>query len=223
MSDTRSAQEAKYTCPSCERDFDSDRGVKVHHTKEHGESLVKEETECDYCGTPFEFYPSNSKGIACGDCRLKAQADSNRGDESEKCANCGEEKHIQPWEREWKEKFFCDMDCKAEWQSENIKGEEHPTWEGGWSRYYGEDWHSQREKAWERDGYKCRICGAGEEELGRKPDVHHIISVRTYRDEYGDRNLAHHLNNLISLCPTHHQKVEQGTIDIPLTELVKNV
>jgi 5-methylcytosine-specific restriction endonuclease McrA len=34
--------------PNCEREFSTDRGMKVHHKKAHGESLVQ--NPCDHCG-----------------------------------------------------------------------------------------------------------------------------------------------------------------------------
>lgn len=209
-------------CPSCTRLFDSERGMKVHHAKEHGESLAKESTECDYCSTQFEYYPSNQKGIACSDCRGEAISDGKDLGETEKCEECNSEVPIEPWEREWKDMFFCDMDCKAEFQR-GKGGEGHPTWKGGYGNYYGPSWYEVREEVIDRDNSSCRICGKGEEEIGREPDVHHIVSVREYRNEYGDPDLANRPENLITLCPSHHHKVEKGDMNISVQEVASNV
>ncbi|WP_204960087.1 HNH endonuclease [Salinigranum salinum] len=57
------------------------------------------------------------------------------------------------------------------------------------------------------------ICGATREELGRNPDVHHIIPVRRYiESERFSREDAHFLENLVSLCSSCHRKAEFGKI-----------
>lgn len=189
-------------------------------------SLAKKRTKCEICEEGFEYYVSNrgENPRTCSyQCRSELMRQKPKKGDFENCKYCNDLVYVAPWEYEWKDTFFCDTDCKAEWQSENVKGDNHPSWKGGWEHYYGEDWNEQRKKAWERDDYQCRICGKSEEELGRKPDVHHIIPVRTYRNEYGDRNLAHSLDNLITLCSTHHHEVEQGSRKIPLLEISQNV
>ena len=87
------------------------------------------------------------------------------------------------------------------------KGEDHVRWKGGYGYYYGPNWWSQRRKAWQRDDFKCRVCGIDEEEMGRKPDVHHIKPKSEFDvdKEYEEMN---NLNNLICLCRTHHNKLD---------------
>lgn len=80
-------------------------------------------------------------------------------------------------------------------------------WSEGRDRYYGPSWREQREKAWERDNYSCRICGKVEQELGRKPHVHHIKPKREW-DVQREHEEMNSLNNLICLCPSHHSKLE---------------
>lgn len=43
------------SCPSCERDFDSIRGMRVHHTKVHNEKLGVRKGECGACGDEFKW------------------------------------------------------------------------------------------------------------------------------------------------------------------------
>lgn len=76
------------------------------------------------------------------------------------------------------DQVFCSIRCKAEWQSENLTGENSPTWKGGYETYYGPDFRQQRRKARKRDNYTCRRCGITEEELERQLDVHHIVPFR---------------------------------------------
>jgi len=212
-------------CPTCDREFSSDRGMKVHHAKAHGESLAKETSECEYCGSLFEYYTSQDRPFrACSDeCRGKSISEGKSLGETEECSYCNQTIPIEPHERELKNRFFCDMDCKAKWQTKNARGEDCPSWKGGWEKYYGEDWLTAREACRKRDHYQCRVCGKDERDIGRIPDVHHIVPVREYRDEYGDRNLANRMTNLITLCPKHHSGMETGEVRIPLTEVIQNV
>lgn len=75
---------------------------------------------------------------------------------------------------------------------------------------YGANWDKQRKKALNRDNKDCVVCGAGADELGRTPDVHHIRPRREYVDEQGnlDYEAANDLENLVTLCQAHHNKWE---------------
>lgn len=75
---------------------------------------------------------------------------------------------------------------------------------------YGPDWLRASEAARQRDGGRCRQCGAPERE-GRKHDVHHLRPFREFDYIPGqNRNdlLANALDNLITLCPTCHHRAE---------------
>jgi DEAD/DEAH box helicase domain-containing protein len=62
-----------------------------------------------------------------------------------------------------------------------------------------------------RDGYMCCVCGFTDGKL----HVHHIKPFHSFgyipnkNDNY---LLANELDNLITLCPSCHQKVEKGSI-----------
>ena len=87
------------------------------------------------------------------------------------------------------------------------RGEDHVRWKGGYGNYYGPNWWSQRKKAWQRDNFKCRVCDATEEKIGRKPDVHHIKPKYKFnvKKEYEKMN---DLKNLICLCQSHHIPID---------------
>ncbi|MGB5058023.1 MAG: DEAD/DEAH box helicase [Candidatus Promineifilaceae bacterium] len=86
---------------------------------------------------------------------------------------------------------------------------------------YGPNWQTQRQKALERDGYRCRMCGAaGKDPSGfPKPEgstmlhVHHIRPFREFsyvrgvNENYLDANK---LENLSTLCPSCHRQAEEG-------------
>lgn len=83
-------------------------------------------------------------------------------------------------------------------------GEDNPNWSGGYKKYYGRNWEEQREKAIERDGGKCHICGDPEIQ------VHHVHPFRTFGLENYEE--ANRLENLICLCQEHHSQWEGITL-----------
>jgi len=91
-------------------------------------------------------------------------------------------------------------------------GPENGNWKGGYEPYYGPDWRSQRRKALERDDCECQVCGRGEAEIGREPDVHHIRPFRKFGRV--DHEEANALDNLVTLCPEHHRQVEKGVVSL---------
>ncbi len=78
---------------------------------------------------------------------------------------------------------------------------------GNWSNDpndYGPDWPKIRDRVRARDGFRCQVCGTPEN--GRQHDVHHKIPFR----QFPSAEQAHRLDNLITLCPTHHRQAEQN-------------
>jgi DEAD/DEAH box helicase domain-containing protein len=69
---------------------------------------------------------------------------------------------------------------------------------------YGTDWQKIRLAVRKRDQFKCQVCGA--EESTREHDVHHKVPFRAFTSSAE----ANRLENLITLCRTCHQKVEQN-------------
>jgi DEAD/DEAH box helicase domain-containing protein len=67
---------------------------------------------------------------------------------------------------------------------------------------YGPGWDRQRELARSRDGYRCQVCGIVEND--RAHDVHHRTPFRAFESAFQ----ANQLENLITLCPACHQRVE---------------
>ncbi len=77
---------------------------------------------------------------------------------------------------------------------------------------YGPNWSAQRNVARDRDGYRCRNCGAPERDE-RQHDVHHLTPFRAFGYVPGVNDfykLANRLENLITLCPACHRRVERA-------------
>ncbi|HEX2696498.1 MAG TPA: DEAD/DEAH box helicase [Anaerolineales bacterium] len=69
---------------------------------------------------------------------------------------------------------------------------------------YGPDWPRIRLAVRTRDGFRCQVCGAPEG--GREHDVHHKIPFKAFTSVAE----ANRLDNLITLCQTHHHQAEQN-------------
>jgi hypothetical protein len=248
------------------RDFESTRGLGVHHSAVHDELLPnrtcaacgaafhseherkycsescrdgavsfegennpnwkggKAETTCDICGDAFSYYPSEKPGSYCPDCvesedwRYRPDTSGSNhgrwtgGVRELECDTCGSTTERKPGDIKG-EHVFCSRDCQYDWLSEAFTGEGHPNWLGGGMPNYRGDWREVRRQALERDDRTCVVCGTDAEELGRNPDVHHIVPVRAYAEAPDrEREDAHRLDNVVCLCPSCHRRAEFGNI-----------
>ena len=185
----------------------------------------KESTACEICGETFEFWPSEKPGLYCRECvkgekwRHKRNITGERnprwngGKQTAECDVC--EKQIKRRPSQLRaDHVFCSDECQYEWLSETFTGEGHPNWKGGTNANYGRGWRGVREAALERDGYRCVICETTRNELGRNPDVHHIVPVRAFIENPVTTEFdAHYLENVVSLCPGCHRRAEFGHIE----------
>lgn len=126
-------------CPTCGRtDFSSERGMKIHHNKSHGESLRRAKTEltCEWCDEEFIFRSdrADQRRFCSEDCMNEWKAESglhtgednpawSGGKETTYCEQCGDKMEVYPS----KSREYCSTECMAEGLSE-VNGEEHPNW-----------------------------------------------------------------------------------------------
>lgn len=179
--------------------------------------------ECDYCGSKVEYADWLLERIDhyfCdngGECFNQWQSESRSGDNhphwngdnvDTECGWCGESMSVRPHRLRGVDAVFCKDRCFRNWHSDTFQGENAPAWKGGHTKYRGPNWEKQRRRALKRDNHQCSICNATAKEIGRKPDVHHIVRYR----EFEDYKKANRISNLIALCPFHHGKAESGKI-----------
>lgn len=183
-------------------------------------TAAKENTQCNYCGDTFEFYPSNKDGHYCGSCVTAANGllPENASEPGPRltvsCEYCDANLERRPKQvAENEHGAFCDQNCFGEWLSTNVVGPDHHQWQGGPNSYSGR-WWLVRRQALQRDNHRCQQCGVPAESLGKNPDVHHIVPVR----EYDDQQAAHRLSNVVTLCRSCHRNVESGNIPVPSNE-----
>ena len=127
------------------------------------------------------------------------------------CSFCHNQIDLPDWcETQTVSLRFCSPQCRRTW------AEEIPSFEvnlAGRPGRRGANWEIQADHARQRDGFRCQECGVTEEELGRQLDVHHKIPYSNFKSNLE----ANKLENLISLCPACHAKLEaQLRRDLPL-------
>lgn len=223
------------TCAECGEEFYSDNDRKYCSDDCRDEAVsfagennpncrnAKEMTECEICDAEFEYYPSDKPGLYCADCvenepwrhtvRIEGEDNPrwNGGKITLSCDVCDATVERHP-SMITGEATLCDRECFEEWLSEAFTGEGHPNWLGGGNEAYGRGWNEIRERALERDGYACVKCGTDAEDLGRNPDVHHLVPVRAFVESpVMLETEAHTLDNVVTLCPGCHRKAEFGS------------
>lgn len=74
-------------CPTCSKELTTEQGVRVHHTRVHGEPLPNR--ECKGCG--LRFYDPQSRRKYCDDCNPNAGEENGNwtgGKETTTCERC---------------------------------------------------------------------------------------------------------------------------------------
>ena len=110
-----------------------------------------------------------------------------------------------------------DLQTTGYWLSLSEKTISHLRAAGAWTNDpndYGPDWGKIRDRVRARDGYKCQVCGTPE--TTRQHDVHHKIPFRSFMRSLTSIDVglqlqqANRLDNLTTLCPPCHKKVEEN-------------
>lgn len=205
----------------CSRDclLRSDSYSKENHPNWKG---GKETAECRICGSEFEYYPSEKPGLYCASCvenenwrKTPRVTGENHprwsgGKIVKECLVCGSAVRRHP-SGFTSDVTLCGQQCREQWLSESFTGEGHPNWKGGGNEAYGKGWATARRLTLARDDHACVICGTTKEEIGRNPDVHHIVPVRSFIEAPGaDKTDAHVRRNLVTLCVTCHRRADFG-------------
>jgi len=175
------------------------------------EKIIK--LNCNHCGIEIKKYPYqiSEHNFCSGDCYYSYMRENKSEFYNHKYyENSTKGKFI---ECDWcKEEFyrpnslinngnnFCGRDCYNKWYKENLVGEKHPYYVGGYSHYYGRGWFKQKDLILRRDKI-CLCCSSNE-----KLHIHHIIPYRISKDNS--------IGNLITLCNSCHKKIEHKYLKI---------
>ena len=165
--------------------------AQTHKTKTQHKIISR---VCEYCKTEFECYDYSTQKYCSSECRTK----SNR--EKDKTSRQDTYMFILKNKITEKVRHLINMlhECKATFNNQCID-----------YRELGDIPNNIRNLVYERDNYKCQICG-------RKNNlhIHHVIK----RANGGD----HSLDNLITLCSSCHRHIEIGYLDNAISSCLKN-
>lgn len=229
---------ARFCSYECTNEWKKSKTGKNNPNYGNGKS---KNVECDWCGKKVRKTKSqleNYDNHFCGEeCNRKWQGSKTgrknnrwKGKYNTECEKCNKEIEVSKYRKDTVR--FCSQKCKGRYEGGNFEegkeniihhpkikkknmsnrpsfaGKNNPNWKGGVDNYYGENWEEMREKAMDRDDRQCVVCKRGKEEIGYEPDVHHIKPLRTFDSP----EQANHLDNLITLCRSHHQKIERWNL-----------
>lgn len=201
-----------YNCKSCGKEvYRTDSNIKknIYCSKECSNSSkinksintkLKIKLTCKHCNCEFKVLPSGKNRIYCN---KKCSDESKIKNVKINCNYCNIEFETKQHRVNRVNNKFCGAECSSKFHSESLlySGENHHNYKGNRPKYYGANWHPQRNKARKLANYNCVNCGISEEELGRELDVHHVIPFRTFNN-YTEAN---ELDNLKCLCSKCHR------------------
>jgi 5-methylcytosine-specific restriction endonuclease McrA len=134
-----------------------------------------------------------------------------------RCRQCRKSfKHPVWYAEEGLRLFFCGAACRRKWERDI--GTPHVRVRlTGRPKHRGGNWDAIVERIRQRDGHRCRGCGADEAVLPRRLDVHHRIPVRLFSSS----SEANREENLVAVCPSCHARMEElGRRDLSLFDHV---
>jgi len=167
--------------PRAGQEHDEETIQKISEKKQGQGRVERVESVCEVCGDTFVHRSTVDRVVCSGGCRDDLS--------KERLLNITPP-HVESGHTQETIEKMCEVKI----------GENNPMWQGGPSHDYGGRWYSAREKALDRDGHECLVCGDAED-----LHVHHLIPVR----EFDDSEDAHYLENLMTVCVTCHPKVEK--------------
>lgn len=133
----------------CGREFDAERGMKLHHAKIHGVSIAGKKVECHWCETTIRRLSSKldrTENTFCShDCRKSWQLDGKCGDFV--CDWCGKEDHKSPAKLVG-DNNFCSKECQGKYQTHQAR----EYIDCGWC---GSELHRPKSRIEEHDNQFC--------------------------------------------------------------------
>jgi hypothetical protein len=156
---------------------------------------------CDKCGASFDVYTRYGVdkqkfcSISCSSQNAWDEGTHPRSVDKirRRCRVCKKVMELNPSLREFR--FTCSLECRGKWQTDSglWAGENSASWKGGTSTHW-------KAKARERDDYTCQVDGCNVRHEGNGTHAHHKLPV--------DAGGSDDLDNLITLCSTHHRYFE---------------
>lgn len=222
------APESWEECPKCKKVFEKDEDLKIHHKREHGESIAHTET-CKVCGSKFRCKPSHNRRTCSKECQYKSMrsrktilceqcdkefeiltheerefcskecaAKSREKKETKNCTNCDKEVTRKKSHIERVENVYCSEEC----YKDSLPDAE---WKNSFNR------KEFRNKVLKRDNYACQDCGK-EKDL----QAHHI------KRRYKEKNESGNEENGVTLCRECHAQRHRESGEDRIANLIEN-
>lgn len=134
-----------YECPTCGNGYISEMGVKMHHSRTHGESIAYNERECDYCGDVIEVPDHILNEQEHHFCDRKCSAAWQEERVEIECSVCGDSFEVIKFREETAS--YCSRKCRIE----------------GTRRITGNERYNYKTET-----YECQECG---ESVERSPSM----------------------------------------------------
>jgi 5-methylcytosine-specific restriction endonuclease McrA len=167
---------------------------------------------CQNCKEIYKILPAyaDRSSFCSRECKNEHQEESFQGEGNPAwnsvkidCRECNKSFNVKKSHLD--SRRFCSNECYRKWRKGHLTGEDNPAYNPDYEPKYGDNWDEMREKVLKRDDSECVVCGKDKEDIGREPDVHHIIPIYQF-DEPEDAN---YLDNLVTLCTKHHRMSER--------------
>lgn len=151
---------SEHRCPKCERKFEVQRKLAVHHWRSHNEVLPNRQCHC--CGSYFQS--DHDKKYCSEDCREQSVSFAGQdnpnyrgGPETGTCESCGS---TFEYYRSEKQGCYCPSCVKTEsWRkTPTVEGENHSQWDGGKKTVTCEVCNANVER-WPSEISDVTVCG----------------------------------------------------------------
>jgi len=113
-----SGKDTSVECPTCECVYDTERGMKQHHARAHGESLSGVEVECDICSEVFRKQRSRVESDEADYCSMSCKKESERNGSYNTCEVCGDSFYT----RGGRDAKTCSKDCRVRFVGDKLSG-----------------------------------------------------------------------------------------------------
>lgn len=197
--------------PNYGKDLSSFCSSKCYLTNRWGP--LKTKLSCAVCGSACRLSRHKYCSRRCVDIAKIGRPNPGRSNrEQRQCEWCGI-MFGRPVSDFHSKISFCSRSCAACWQSDNIRGQNHPRWRGGYKSFggYGVGWRAARHEAIRKAKGRCKKCKAPAK------CVHHRIPARCF-EKPSD---AHFQKNLMVLCRRCHPKEEKKSREaVPLFDIL---
>ena len=144
-----------FECPTCKNKFETKRGMKIHHTRIHGERVDESEYEyiCPSCDKDFK----TENGLYQHHSKVHGE---RIGRNTVSCDLCGKRTEKRPHRVDEQDNTFCSKECLADYQRSEILDKVCPNCNNGFKTpEYVDQTYCSKECFGGTKTISCEYCG----------------------------------------------------------------